>query len=47
MVALSVLAAVVYGILHDQITARICVEYFTIGHARLIDSDSPTVLGLF
>lgn len=47
IVALSVLAAVVYGILHDQITARICVEYFTIGHARLIDSDSPTVLGLF
>lgn len=47
IVALSVLAAVVYGILHDQITARICIEYFTIGHTRLIDSDSPTVLGLF
>ncbi|HTL54370.1 MAG TPA: hypothetical protein VL361_01770, partial [Candidatus Limnocylindrales bacterium] len=31
----------------DQITARICVEYFTIGHPRLIDSDSPTVLALF
>ncbi|HEY1120520.1 MAG TPA: hypothetical protein VGE67_02935 [Haloferula sp.] len=47
IIGLSVLAAVVYGIIHDQITARICVEYFTIGHARLIDSDSPTVLGLF
>ena len=47
IIGLSVLAAVVYGIVHDQITARICVEYFTIGHARLIDSDSPTVLGLF
>jgi len=47
IVALSVLSAVVYGIIHDQITARICVEYFTVGHARLIDSDSPTVLGLF
>lgn len=47
IVAVSVLAAISYGIIHDQITARICVEYFTIGHARLIDSDSPTVLALF
>lgn len=47
IIGLSVLAAISYGIIHDQITARICVEYFTIGHARLIDSDSPTVLGLF
>lgn len=46
IVILCVLAAVFYGIVHDQITARICVEYFTIGHARLIDSTSPTVLGL-
>ena len=43
----SVMAAIIYGVIHDQITARICVEYFTIGHPRLIDSDSPTVLGLF
>ena len=43
----SILAACLYGIIHDQVTARICVEYFTIGHPRLIDSDSPTVLGLF
>ena len=47
IIGLSVLAAIAYGIVHDQVTARICVEYFTIGHARLIDSDSPTVLGLF
>ena len=47
IVALSVLAAVLYGIIHNQITARICVEYFTVGHARLIESESPTVLGLF
>lgn len=47
IVAVSVLAAISYGIIHDQITARICVEYFTIGHPRLIDSDSPTVLALF
>lgn len=43
----SVVAAIIYGIVHDQITARICVEYFTIGHPRLIDSESPTILGLF
>lgn len=43
----SVIAAIIYGIIHDQVTARICVEYFTVGHPRLIDSDSPTVLGLF
>jgi hypothetical protein len=45
--AITVLASVTYGILHDQGTARICVEYFTIGHARLIDSDSPTVWALY
>jgi hypothetical protein len=40
------LAAIAYGIVHDQITARVCVEYFTIGHPRIVDSESPTVLGL-
>ena len=47
IIAASILAAITYGIIHDQITARICVEYFTIGHPRLIDSNSPTVLGFF
>ena len=46
IIGLAICAAVVYGVLHDQVTARICIEYFTIGHPRLIDSDSPTVLGL-
>ncbi len=46
IVALSVGAAVLYGIAHDQITARICVEYFTVGHPRIIQSESPTMLGL-
>lgn len=45
IVALSVSACVAYGIVHDQITARICVEYFTVGHAR-IGTDDPTLLGL-
>jgi len=46
IVALCVLAAVAYGILHDQVTARICVEYFTIGHPPIFGTDDPTLLGL-
>lgn len=38
---------VTYGVLHDQITARVCVEYFTVAHLPLVDSGSPTVLGLY
>ena len=44
IVLLSVLSAVVYGILHDQVTARVCVEYFTIGHPPVFPTDSPTWL---
>ena len=47
IIFLAVVAAIIYGVLHDQITARICVEYFTIGHPRLIDTESPTLLALF
>lgn len=46
IVAMAVLAGIVYGILHDQVTARVCVEYFTIGHPPLIPSESPTLLAL-
>ncbi|HEV3256487.1 MAG TPA: hypothetical protein VG013_06395, partial [Gemmataceae bacterium] len=35
-----------YGILHDQVTARVCVEYFTIGHPPVFNTDSPTLLAL-
>jgi hypothetical protein len=41
-----VLAAIIYGSLHDQITARICVEYFTIFHPPIFHTQSPTLLGL-
>jgi hypothetical protein len=44
VIALSIGAAVLYGIAHDQVTARVCVEYFTIGHPRVIESESPTAL---
>lgn len=46
IIAMCVAAAVTYGIIHDQITIRICVEYFTIGHPRIIDSSSPTLIAL-
>ena len=46
IVLLCVVAAVTYGIIHDQITARVCVEYFTIGHPPVFGTEDPTLLGL-
>jgi hypothetical protein len=46
IIALCLLFAVTYGIVHDQITARVCVEYFTIGHPPILGTDDPTLLGL-
>jgi hypothetical protein len=46
IIGLCIIAAVAYGIVHDQITARLCVEYFTIGHPRIIASESATVLAI-
>jgi len=46
IVMLTILVCMTYGVLHDQVTARICVEYFTIGH-RPIGTDDPTLLGFF
>jgi hypothetical protein len=39
-----IVAAITYGIIHDQITARVCVEYFTIGHPPVFHTTSPTLL---
>jgi hypothetical protein len=45
IVLCCVLAAVTYGICHDQVTARICVEYFTIGHPPIFSgTQDPTIL---
>src|SRR5262245_9614369 len=46
IVLFCVFAAVVYGIVHDMVTARVCVEYFTIGHTPIFGTDDPTVLAL-
>ena len=46
IVALGVAASIAYGIAHDNVTARVCVEYFTIGHLPIFLTDSPTLLAL-
>ncbi len=43
---LSIAAAVLYGEVQDQVTTRVCVEYFTIGHPDIFGTDSPTLLAL-
>jgi hypothetical protein len=44
IIVLCIVAAIVYGILHDQVTARVCVEYFTIGHPPIFHTEDPTLL---
>ena len=46
IVLMCVAAAVCYGIAHDQVTARICVEYFTVGHPPVFGTEDPTLLGI-
>jgi hypothetical protein len=41
-----VVAAVLYGIVHDQFTAHICVEYFSVFHPPVFSTTSPTLLAL-
>jgi hypothetical protein len=42
----SVAAAVGYGIVHDQVTAHLCVEYFSVAHPPVFGTDDPFVLAL-
>lgn len=46
IIAGCILAAIVYGIVHDQITARICIQYFTVFHPPVFPTQSPTLLGI-
>lgn len=47
IILLCVGSAITYGIIHDSITARVCVEYFTIGHdPNVIPTDDPTMLAI-
>jgi hypothetical protein len=46
IIVICIFVAVVYGIAHDQITARVCVEYFTIGHPPIFQTEDPTLLAI-
>lgn len=42
----AVALSIAYGIAHDLVTAHVWVEYFTVHHAHIVDSDSPIVMAL-
>ena len=42
----AIVLSIFYGICHDLVTANISIEYFTIGHPRLIESESPWELAV-
>src|SRR4051794_2393515 len=46
IILLSVGAAMAYGIIHDQITVRMSLEYFSMAHPALFPTQSPTLLAL-
>ncbi len=46
IIALCVAVAVSYGIIHDEFTAHLCVEYFTVAHPHLFATQSAEVLGV-
>lgn len=43
---LTILVTLAYGIVHDQITVRLCVEYFTVAHPPLFATIPEALLGL-
>ena len=46
IIGASVVASVIYGILHDQITIRICPEYFTRFHPYIFPTADHTLIAL-
>jgi hypothetical protein len=43
---LGILAEVAYGMVQDQVSARLCPEYFTVAHPRIEGLTDPTLLGV-
>jgi hypothetical protein len=41
-----IVAAVLYGVVHDQITARVYLPYFTVFHPPVFHTQSPTLQAL-
>ena len=46
IIAFSTLVAIAYGLIHDQVTAHLCVEYFSVAHPPVFDTTSPFLLAL-
>jgi len=46
IVVLCMCAAVLYGLVHDQFTVRLCLEYFTIAHPAILENPTPSQLAL-
>jgi hypothetical protein len=46
IVLLVIGAAIAYGVVHDQITIRVCPEYFTVAHPHILRTNSLTLIAL-
>lgn len=46
IVLLCVFCACFYGVVHDTITAFVCLEYYTIAHPMLLPLETPVLLGI-
>jgi len=46
IVLFTLAAAIGYGIVHDQVTAHLCVEYFTVAHPPVFPTQSPFWLAI-
>jgi len=44
IVLMSVLAAMAYRVVQDQVTVRVCVEYFAMGHNPVLSTESTALL---
>jgi hypothetical protein len=47
IIGITTLAACAYGTAHDQITVRICAEYFTVAHPPIFRVESIPLLALY
>src|SRR3974390_870161 len=46
IIFICIAAGILYGIVHDQFTARICIEYFTLFHPPVFPTQSPVLLAV-
>lgn len=46
IIGFSTFCGISYGVLHDQVTAHLAVEYFTIAHPPVFPTENPTLLAI-